>query len=65
MPDIDIKRLRSRPSRARESEAARPAEHFNEGPSQAEVFRDLTRYLAIFLAIALALSLLGKLLTGG
>jgi hypothetical protein len=37
----------------------------HERPNQAEVFRDLLRYLAVFLAIALFASLLVKVLGGG
>ena len=65
MPDNDIMRLPTRPSKTADGESAGPTELFDEGPNQAEVFRDLAAHLAVFLAIALAASLLVRILGGG
>jgi hypothetical protein len=65
MPDNDIRRLLSPPSNAATGEYPGSAELLHERPNQAEVFRDLLRYLAVFLAIALSASLLVKVLGVG
>ena len=64
MPDNDIMRLPSRPSKG-DGKPAVPTDLVEEGPNQAEVLRDLATYLVVFLTIALTVSLLVKVLSPG